>query len=898
MSLFETFKPLKSEIAKVHTFPPREGAFGEFKFRNPEINALVEELGFTLYSHQVEALKKLYSGKNVVVTTPTASGKSEIFRLAIFDSYLSNPCATYLLIYPTRALINNQREKFGLHNAIFYRLTGKFVRSEILTGDVPWEERRGLLREKPNVIFTTPDMLHYNILRRWKDYEWLLRNLCYLVVDELHVYRGVFGSNAAYLFRRLDFRLRKLGSRPQIIALSATLRNPREFAGKLFRKDFEEVKGSGNPFPRRYLVLFEPRNLDERQLLRAVVEGLTAKGIKTLVFFDSRKGTEKLLRFLMGSRAFSKVSTYKGTLPKNVRWEIERDFKEGKLLALLTTNALELGIDIGDLDAVVNYGIPPDGLFSLIQRFGRAGRKADREALNAVVLRKNGLDYYYREHFEELVERLERGIIEYMPVNLKNRRIAEKHLHYLLTEMGIVDWGEFDGFEREVMEKLVVERKADLRKNLITGKLEVRLRKPAFTYSSLRTSSDESFFLLKDEPWIKGKLMEKSSLRELLRFINWLKLKGYVIEEVDSEEYHRSLLPGMAYFSRGDLYMAGERLTIGKFHFVFAKALNRLWEVDTFVSKREEVEILEEREEKAYKGVEIHLGRLRVRHIYSGFAVKGADTGNYVAELAKLKEKGILRAQIYSPMTGESIDDEDFSILNWEKFAKVEFEEPYVREFETEGIWLVFPDSIREVTSEEFREFFDVSAEKGFEDVAFTLYSNLDRRKLFPAYLGTTTHFIRKAIGDALQRLKIKDEELAFAIKKMVDSKDGIGSALHAIEHNMIKIAPIFTYVDSRELGGYSYASFPGLPHVGRPVVFIYDGNEGGSGLAPIIYENTERLMEKSLEHLRSCQCRDGCPVCTLSPKCGTFNEFLDKWAAIGVWEKVLENSSLDAKSA
>lgn len=127
----------------------------------------------------------------------------------------------------------------------------------------------------------------------------------------------------------------------------------------------------------------------------------------------------------------------------------------------------------------------------------------------------------------------------------------------------------------------------------------------------------------------------------------------------------------------------------------------------------------------------------------------------------------------------------------------------------------------------------------------------------------------------------------------MADSKDGIGSALHAIEHNMIKIAPIFTYVDSRELGGYSYESFPGgMPYFGKPVVFIYDGNENGAGLADIIYENAEKLMEKSLEHLRGgCPCKDGCPVCVLSPKCGTFNEFLDKWLAIRVWEKILENS-------
>lgn len=211
MSLFEVLKPLKSEIARVHVFPPREGEFGEFAFKNPEINALVEELGFSLYRHQVEALEKLYAGKNIVVTTPTASGKSEIFRLAIFDSYLLDPRKTYLLVYPTRALINNQLEKFQRANLSFYRITGKLVPAKILTGDVPWEERRRLLRERPRVVFTTPDMLHYNILRRWREYEWLLRNLRYLVVDELHVYRGVFGSNAAWLFRRLSFRLKRLG---------------------------------------------------------------------------------------------------------------------------------------------------------------------------------------------------------------------------------------------------------------------------------------------------------------------------------------------------------------------------------------------------------------------------------------------------------------------------------------------------------------------------------------------------------------------------------------------------------------------------------------------------------------------------------------------------------------
>ncbi|KPU62963.1 hypothetical protein EP1X_06285 [Thermococcus sp. EP1] len=889
--MLKIFEDIASEIVTVREFPPKRGRRDSFEFKNKEVNKLVESMGFELYMHQVEALKALYSGKNIVVTTPTASGKSEIFRLAIFDNYLSKPQDTYLLVYPTRALINNQYEKFSIENFLFFQITDKIVNAKILTGDVGWSERRRLIREKPRVVFTTPDMLHYNILRNKKDYEWLLKNLRYIVVDELHIYRGVFGTNAAYLFRRLFKTLERYGKKPQIIALSATLRNPKEFAEEFFGKKFEKISKATNPFPKRYLIMFEPRRFNEMQLLKKIVENLAENSIKTLVFFDSRKGTEKLMRFLLSSSAVYKTTTYKGTLPKNVRWKIERDFKEGKLLVLLTTNALELGIDIGDLDAVLNYGIPPDGLFSLIQRFGRAGRKEEREAINAIILRKNGLDYYYKENVEELVERLEKGIIEYMPINLRNKFVAKKHLHYMLSELKIIDWDELNDFEKDLAEDLIKENVAKLYDNPLTAKKELRILRPALTYSSIRTASDESYFLVLDEPWIRYKLMEKSSIGDLLRFINWLKLKGYVIEEVDKPEYYRSLLPGMAYFSRGELYMARDKLSIGKFHFIFASSLNKFWEVDTFPSKREEVEILNISDKKAYKGIEIYIGRLRVRHYYWGFAVKGKDVSLYLQELLKLKEEGILKADMYSPLVGSEVKGENWDILNWEKFVKVEFDEPFIWEFETDGIWLIFPDGIREVANEEFRHFFKLTAEKGYENIAFSLYEKFDRRTIFSEFLGATTHYLRKNIKESLKDLKIRDEELEFAIKKMIDSKDGIGSALHAIEHNMIKIAPIFTYVDSRELGGYSYESFPNPPFIGKPIIFVYDGNEGGFGLADILYENAENLMEKSLEHLDKCECRDGCPLCVYSPKCGTFNEFLDKWQAIRVWKMLLTST-------
>ncbi|CAB49887.1 DEAD/DEAH box helicase [Pyrococcus abyssi] len=868
--MIDVFKGLESEIVNLHEIPPRKGSYGSFKFRHEEVNKLVEELGFKLYSHQVEALKLLYSGKNVVVSTPTASGKSEIFRLFIFDEFLEDSSSTFLLIYPTRALINNQLEKFERENEIFSKITGRKVGNSILTGDVELSERRRIRREKPNVIFTTPDMLHYNLLPRWLDYKWLFKNLKLLVVDELHIYRGVFGSNVAYVFRRLFLRLRRLKVNPRILALSATLKNPKDFAEKFFGFEFEEVTEAGNPSPKRYIIMFEPTRFSGEQLIRQIVERLVENDVKTLVFFDSRKGTERIMRMFLGSKVFNLITTYKGTLTKLERWRIESDFREGKLKALLTTNALELGIDVGDLDAVINYGIPSDGLFSLIQRFGRAGRDPNRVAINGIVLRRNGLDYYYKEHFEELVEGIEKGLVEGIPVNLDNERIAKKHLHYLLSELGVVDVNEIPEHWRIALRPLKEEGIVEEYLNPLTNKVEIRIKKPAI-YSSIRSTSDESFFLVKDEGWIRSSLVRKSG-GELLRFVNYLKARGFIIEEVDEVEFYRSLLPGMVYPSRGRLFMVIDKINVDKFHFVFAQEIPMNEDVETNVHKSENVEVLKVQDEKSFGPIKVYFGRLKVTHEYLGYAVKGKDVERHVERLERLRDAGILRGEIEFNVT---------MFEEWWKFARVSFYSPYKREFETEGVWLVFPRSIDEVPAEEFRHFFSIASEYNYE-LAMFLFNKLSRGVLFPSLLGATTHYIRAVIRKVAKEEGL-DENFVFAVKKMVDSKDGVKSGLHAIEHNLIKIAPVVTHVDSRELGGYSYDDFNGLP-----TIFIYDGNEGGSGIARLIYENIEKLIVRSREHIAKCPCKDGCPACVYSPKCGTFNEFLDKWMAIKIWDKVL----------
>jgi len=879
----EFLKSFKNYILMHKILSPKYGEYSNFNFKNKQINNFLEHLGIKLYSHQVKALEKLYEGKNIVVTTPTASGKSEIFRLAIFDNFLSNPNDTYLLIYPMRALINNQYDKFQELNKQFYKLTGKYVEAEIFTGDVPFEMRKLIIQKKPNILFTTPDMLHYTILKNHRYYNWIFKNLKYVVVDELHTYNGVFGSNVAYVFKRLLTISNQIYNKePQIIALSATLKNPINFAQKIFNRSFELIDKPTNPTSKRHIVVLESKQLDEKQLLSQIILELVLNKIKSLIFFDSRTKTEELLRFILPHNVWDKVTTYKGTLSKDKRNDIEYSFKRGDYLVLLTTNALEVGIDIGDLDAVINYGIPSNGMFSLIQRFGRAGRK-NNEALNAIVLRKDGLDYYYKENLKELFEKLTKGIIEYIPITLNNRIIAKRHILYLINEVERLSLDFFNDFEKSILSELILEGKIQLCK--INDKPYVIPAEYVGKYTSLRCIRDDTFILVEDDNEIINNLANLYSTKNILDYISLLRKRKKVIEEVDIEEYYRSLLPGMVYFSQGVPYMVKKCISKGNFHFILVEKLPLHFDVKSYVNKIEDVTILKIDEERVFKDVTICKGRLKIVNNIHGFIIKGSHAKEYYEIL-----KGYF-SRLSAPVDCRLIK------LNEVELVKVEFLIPVTYEFETEGVWFVFPDKIDAIPKIEYEEFLmkimeiDNANNKNGKliDFATSLYNSLHRKSLYLTYLGSATHIIKSTIQKNLAKKDLDiDDNLPYYIKKLVDSRDGVGSGLHAIEHVIIKIAPIFTYVDSRELGGRSYSKYNKYPYNDKKVIFIYDANEGGVGLSEILYENAETLLEKAYKHLINCKCKDGCPYCIYSTKCGNFNEFLDKWQAIKILETIL----------
>jgi DEAD/DEAH box helicase domain-containing protein len=336
-----------------------------------------------LYSHQALTSELVYEGKNVVVVTPTASGKTLCYNLPVLNAVLENPDTRALYLFPTKALAQDQLAE--LHD-LATRLNDYFG---VFTydGDTPSDARKAI-RERGHVVLTNPDMLHTGILPHHTKWMRLFENLRYIVIDELHTYRGVFGSHLANVLRRLRRVARFYGSNPQFICCSATIANPGELASQLVEQEVEVVEENGAPAGEKLFVFYNPpmvnRNLGIRRSYinesTRVAKELLARKLQTIIFANSRLHTEVLLTYLQQANPSKPgqaepIRGYRGGYLPGERREIERGLRDGRILGVVTTTALELGIDIGSLDACVMAGYP-GSIASTWQRAGRAGRRS------------------------------------------------------------------------------------------------------------------------------------------------------------------------------------------------------------------------------------------------------------------------------------------------------------------------------------------------------------------------------------------------------------------------------------------------------------------------------------------------------------------------------------------
>jgi DEAD/DEAH box helicase domain-containing protein len=444
------------------------GSFAPFPaWVHPRIQSILKARDIDqLYSHQAIAMDLVRQGKNVVLVTPTASGKTLCYNIPVLQKILEEPETRALYIFPTKALAQDQMHE--VHSMI------TDLRADIKTytydGDTP-DDARQAIRKQGHVVVTNPDMLHAGILPHHTKWQKLFANLKYVVIDELHVYRGVFGSHFTNVMRRLVRVCRFYGNEPVFICCSATVANPGEHAESLLERPVKLIKQSGAPTASKTFILYNPpivnRELGIRQSAmtpaRILASELITNMIQTIVFTTSRLNVEILTKYLKDHFAKGKpvdthfVTGYRGGYLPNLRRQIEQGLRDREVMGVVSTNALELGIDIGDLESCIMVGYP-GSIASTWQQAGRAGRRRGH-SLAVLIARSNPMDQFIVENPEYFFSRSP----EHCRVNPDNLLIL---LHHLKSAAFELPFEKGERFGRENLEELLnyLEEKGVLHK--------------------------------------------------------------------------------------------------------------------------------------------------------------------------------------------------------------------------------------------------------------------------------------------------------------------------------------------------------------------------------------------------------------------------------------------------
>ena len=371
-------------LTAVRHFPARDAQWADFPaWVHADLASCYAAKGIRrLYIHQAAAAETVHAGKNVVIVTPTASGKTLCYNLPVLNEVLENSDTRALYLFPTKALAQDQLAELHDLNQRLQNCFGVFT----YDGDTPADARKAI-REKSHVVLTNPDMLHTGILPHHTRWTRLFENLRYIVIDELHTYRGVFGSHLCNVLRRLRRIARFYGRDPQFICCSATIANPGDLASRLLESEVEVLNANGAPAAEKTFVFYNPPVVNRALGIRRsyineasrVAQEFLKHDLQTMVFANSRLHTEILLTYLQDANPRppgkpEKIRGYRGGYLPNERREIERGLREGKIRGVVSTSALELGIDVGSLDTVVMAGYPGT-IAATWQRAGRAGRR-------------------------------------------------------------------------------------------------------------------------------------------------------------------------------------------------------------------------------------------------------------------------------------------------------------------------------------------------------------------------------------------------------------------------------------------------------------------------------------------------------------------------------------------
>ena len=532
-----------------------------------------------LYSHQAEGIDRILTGRNVVVSTPTASGKTLIYNAPVLTSLLRDPAGHALYVFPLKALEWDQRDEL---EQTIDRLDAPLTVA-VYDGDTSQHHRKKIRSSPPHILITTPDMLHASILAFHEQWTGFLSRLRYVVVDELHTYSGIFGSHVLHLFRRFNRICSACGSNPVYITSSATIGNPERLSSQVLNRPFDVIDDNGAPSSAKHFLFLNPPdspNSVAANLLRLSV--LTR--LRTIVFTRARVITELIYHWATQSRPDLRrlISSYRaGYLPEERR-KIEADLNAGDLMGVVSTSALELGIDIGGLDVCVLVGYP-GSIVNTWQRAGRVGRAA-RESLILMVASRDALDQYFMSHPEQFFERT----VEDAVVDPGNRYILKAHLTCAARELPLTRGEpEYDiPAWRECVDELV--REGHLLQSADGESWHATRRQP-HRFVNMRTIG---------ESWTICQQETRS-----------------VIGTVSGRQVYSECYDGAIYLHRARQYLIDGRDP--KRHQIFAREVDEPY--FTRAKSEKETEILEELRSRPMPGYLAKLGRLKVSSQVIGY---------------------------------------------------------------------------------------------------------------------------------------------------------------------------------------------------------------------------------------------------------------------------------------
>lgn len=820
---------------------PKEANLSDFPpLLHPVLRkSLLTQGYFHLFSHQNDAYRLVYEGKNIIVSTGTASGKSLCYMLPVLDLMLKEPAATALFLFPTKALAQDQITNI---RKIIYSFESDIgfpkVTAGIYDGDTP-ASLRSSIRSQSRIVISNPDMLHKGILphhTKWADF---FRNLRFVVVDEIHTYRGVFGSHLANVLRRLKRITGFYGSRHQYIMTSATIVNARQFGSKLIEDEVHLISQDGSPYGERDYILYNPPIIEPELGLRKsassevmrLTSDLLAYNVQTIIFTRARRSVELLLRNLqssMGSKLSGGIHGYRsGYLPSERRL-IEGRLRKGEARAVVATNALELGIDIGSLDAAILVGFP-GSVASTMQQFGRAGRKTET-SLGVLVASASPLDQYIISHPEYIFGRSPEQAL----INPDNLVILLSHLRCAAFELPFQknDW--FGNLPVNLLDSLL--------QLMVDAKL-------------IHFSGDKYYWVANQYPAESVSLRSADGHPVMLQ--SYVGNRPVVVGEVDFPSVTWMAHPGAVYLHEGRSYLV-EQLDLE----------NRIahlipLEVDYYTEPQRQVTI--------EKILEID-------------SITTAEAAIYFGEIL-----------VTSRVIG-------FKRVKWNSNENLGMESLDMppSQLRTAGAWLVLGDPVIESLRQkglwrndrnDYGPNWNVQKQKARERDNFTCQVCGAKETHQPHHVHHKVPF--RSFPDFLAANRLDNLlTLCPACHLRVEQSVRIRSGLAGLGYLLHQLAPLLIMCDYNDLGSASDVQSP--LGEGKPTVVIYDQIPAGIGLSEQIFKSFSEIAKAAYEHIQMCPCQDGCPSC-VGP--GGENGLGGKQETLAILSEIIAPRGLEANN-